>query len=190
MYCVLTSQSRAAGRDKSIIGIITSCGLCFPVREIPFIIAGRAFPNSRNCDSSATGNNTGTVTSAKTYIIKQSKLSKLMHHKTTREAGSCDRVNGQWLLIYSTFINEKIKPSYYLSNISKSNQTLKSYRGQGYHMSCFPLTRPLLQCKRSCLGKFFKFVEMSKCLDVCYLLYAIASAYFSGTGGGGTLQVF
>jgi len=25
---------------------------------------------------------------------------------------------------------------------------------------------------------------MSKCLDVCYLLFAIASAYFSGTGEG------
>lgn len=52
-------------------------------------------------------------------------------------------------------------------------------------MSCFPLTCPLLQCKRFCLGKLFTFVEMSKCLDVCYLLFAIASEYFSGTAGGG-----
>jgi len=26
---------------------------------------------------------------------------------------------------------------------------------------------------------------MSKCLDVCYLLFAVASEYFSGTAGGG-----
>jgi hypothetical protein len=61
--------------------------------------------------------------------MKQSKLSKLMHYETTREAGSCDRGNGQWLLIRSTFINAEIKPSYYLSNIPKSNQKLKPYSG-------------------------------------------------------------
>jgi hypothetical protein len=57
-------------------------------------------------------------------------------------------------------------------------------------MYCFPLTCPLLQCKCFCLSKCFKFVEMSECLDVFYLLFAIASAYFSGTGGGEPLQVF
>jgi hypothetical protein len=56
-----------------------------------------------------------TVTSAKTYILKQRKLSKLMHYETTTEAGSCDRGNGQWLLLHSTFTNEEIKPSYYLA---------------------------------------------------------------------------
>lgn len=163
MYCVLTSQSSAAGRDKSIIGIITSCGLCFPVREIPFIIAGRAFPNSRNCDSSATGNNIRTVTSAKTYIMKQNILSKLMHYETTTEAGSYDTVNGQWLLICSTFIHEEIKPSYYLTNIPKSNQTLKPYNGQGYHMSCFPLTCPLLQSNVSVQANY---LNLQKCPNV------------------------
>jgi hypothetical protein len=52
-------------------------------------------------------------------------------------------------------------------------------------MSSCPLTCPLLRCKCLCLRKFFKFVEMSKCLDVCYLLFAIVSACFSGNGGGG-----
>jgi len=46
-----------------------------------------------------------------------------------QEAGSCDRVNGQWLLIRSTFICEEIKPSYYLTNFPKSNQTLMPYSG-------------------------------------------------------------
>jgi len=61
--------------------------------------------------------------------MENSKFFKLMHYETTKEAGSCDRGNGQWLLIHSTFINEEIKPSYYLSNIPKSNQTLKPYSG-------------------------------------------------------------
>jgi hypothetical protein len=52
-----------------------------------------------------------------------------MHYETTREAGSYDRVNGQWLLICSTFTNEEIKPSYFLSNTPKSKQTLKPYSG-------------------------------------------------------------
>jgi len=46
-----------------------------------------------------------------------------------QEAGSCDRVNGQWLLIRSTFIFEEIKPSYYPTSFPESNQTLKPYSG-------------------------------------------------------------
>jgi len=61
--------------------------------------------------------------------MKQSKLSKLTHYETTKEAGSCDRVNGQWLLIRLTCIHEEIKPSYYFTNIPKSNQTLEPYSG-------------------------------------------------------------
>jgi hypothetical protein len=77
----------------------------------------------------APGNKMRTVISATACIMKQSKLSKLTHYETTREAGRCDRVNEDWLQFIQHLYMRKLNQRITLPTFQNLTRNSKAYSG-------------------------------------------------------------